>query len=103
MHRAFAISYRHLLANRFDQGRVPVAGVDSAGIVRGTFDRGTSYPCRNGSYAMAENRNEPIVISGEKARQGQIVLRKRWQRVAFVAGLAGVIVLGLVVPNLMHH
>jgi hypothetical protein len=29
-----------------------------------------------------------------KARGGEIVLRKRWQRVVFIAGLAGAVVLG---------
>jgi hypothetical protein len=31
----------------------------------------------------------------EKARGGEIILRKRWQRVVFIAGLAGAILLGL--------
>jgi hypothetical protein len=37
----------------------------------------------------------------EKARQGKIVLRKRWQRVLFIGGLAGVVVLALVLRFLM--
>jgi hypothetical protein len=32
----------------------------------------------------------------EKARGGQIILRKRWQRVVFIAGLAGAVILGFV-------
>lgn len=31
----------------------------------------------------------------EKARQGEIILRKPWQRVVFIGGLAGVVVLAL--------
>lgn len=45
---------------------------------------------------MAQNCNEPIVLSAEKARQGEIVLRKRWQRVVFIAGLVGIVVLAVV-------
>lgn len=29
----------------------------------------------------------------EKARQGEIILRKRWQRVVFIAGLIGIVAL----------
>jgi hypothetical protein len=32
----------------------------------------------------------------EKARGGEIILRRRWQRVVFIAGLAGAALLGLV-------
>jgi len=32
----------------------------------------------------------------EKARQGEIILRRRWQRVVFIAGLVGIAVLALV-------
>ncbi|HEY3147311.1 MAG TPA: hypothetical protein VGJ75_13220 [Dongiaceae bacterium] len=32
----------------------------------------------------------------EKARGGEIILRKRWQRVVFIAGLAGAVLLGFV-------
>jgi hypothetical protein len=32
----------------------------------------------------------------DKARGGEIILRKRWQRVVFIIGLAGAVVLGLV-------
>ncbi len=52
---------------------------------------------------MAQNRNEPIVLSAEKARQGDIVLRKRWQRVVFIAGLAGVVVLAVAVRFFAWH
>lgn len=52
---------------------------------------------------MAQNRNEPIVLSAEKARQGEIVLRKRWQRVVFIAGLAGMVVLAVAVRFFAWH
>jgi len=43
------------------------------------------------------NRNETRpAYPAEKARGGEIILRKRWQRVVFVAGLAGAVVLGLI-------
>lgn len=32
----------------------------------------------------------------EKARGGEIILRKRWQRAVFIAGLAGIVILGFV-------
>jgi hypothetical protein len=32
----------------------------------------------------------------EKARQGEIILRRPWQRVVFIAGLAGAVILALV-------
>jgi hypothetical protein len=44
---------------------------------------------------MANDR-EKTVISAEKARQGEVILRKRWQRLVFIAGLAGIVVVALV-------
>jgi len=35
----------------------------------------------------------PPEYPAEKARGGEIVLRRRWQRIVFVAGLAGGVVL----------
>jgi hypothetical protein len=32
----------------------------------------------------------------QKARGGEVVLRTRWERVVFIAGLVGAVVLGLV-------
>ena len=34
---------------------------------------------------------KPIVITGEQARQGEIVLRSKWRRLIFLAGLCGVL------------
>ena len=36
-------------------------------------------------------------IAPEMARGGRIVLKKRWQRGLFILGLAGAVILGLVV------
>lgn len=42
---------------------------------------------------MAEPRHSgPKEYSGEKARQGEIVLRTRWRRIVFLGGLAGIAV-----------
>jgi hypothetical protein len=32
----------------------------------------------------------------EKARQGEIILRSRWQRVVFIAGLGGALIVALI-------
>jgi hypothetical protein len=34
--------------------------------------------------------------SVEEVRQGEIILRKRWQRIVFIAGLVGMVLLALV-------
>ena len=39
--------------------------------------------------------HERPVLSAEKARGGEIILRKGWQRALFIAGLAGAVVLVL--------
>lgn len=57
---------------------------------------------------MAQNpnvkeRNERIVISAQKARQGEIILRKPWQRVMFIAGLVGIVVLAVLVRIFGWH
>ncbi len=52
---------------------------------------------------MAQSRNEPIVLSAEKARRGDVVLRKRWQRVVFIGGLSGMVVLAIAVRFFAQH
>lgn len=43
---------------------------------------------------MSENRNTtPKPYPAEKARQGEIVLRRPWQRIVFIAGLVGAVLL----------
>ncbi|WP_156032304.1 peptide ABC transporter permease [Parvularcula oceani] len=44
---------------------------------------------------MAEDEKQ--TVSGERARQGEVVLRKRWQRGVFIAGLAGIVLLAVLV------
>ncbi|MEX2628709.1 MAG: hypothetical protein WD341_02140 [Tistlia sp.] len=36
-----------------------------------------------------ERGQGPREYSGDKARQGEVILKARWQRVVFVAGLVG--------------
>ena len=51
---------------------------------------------------MPRLRKEPH-YPAERVRQGEIVLRRRWQRVVFIAGLVGIVVLALIlelVPRL---
>ena len=36
-------------------------------------------------------REEPDVSEAEKVRGGEIVLRRRWQRIVFVSGLVGIV------------
>jgi hypothetical protein len=42
---------------------------------------------------MVRDREEQTTISGKGARQGEIILRRPWQRFAFLAGLVGMFVL----------
>ena len=46
--------------------------------------------------AVPDKPEEPFHYPAEKARQGEIILRKRWQRIVFIAGLVGFVVLALV-------
>lgn len=56
---------------------------------------------------MAQNRmhdrDAPIILSGEDARQGEVILRKRWQRIVFVAGLVGIVVVLLIAHFIIRH
>jgi len=45
----------------------------------------------------------PKTYSAERVRQGQIILRKPWQRAVFIAGLAGCVVLLLVLYFAAAH
>jgi|GEM_PF-1587551 len=47
---------------------------------------------------MSKNPDkERLVISGRDARQGEIILHSRMQRIIFIAGLVGIVVLALLV------
>lgn len=48
---------------------------------------------------MAEERQR---IAADRARGGDIVLRRRWERGVFLTGLIGAIVLGLVLVALTY-
>lgn len=43
----------------------------------------------------ASRRDEPPIYSGEKARAGTIVLRTRAERLIFIVGLIGIVLLAL--------
>jgi hypothetical protein len=42
---------------------------------------------------VSRDGDEDRTFSGREARQGEIILRRRWQRIVFIAGLAGVVIL----------
>lgn len=48
-------------------------------------------PTDDGSMERQDTRE----FSGRDARQGEIILRSRWQRVVFIAGLVGIVLLTL--------
>ena len=55
-----------------------------------------------GDTPMPEKQNPsgrdsdgPRTYPGEKVRQGEIILRKPWMRVVFIAGLVGCVLLAL--------
>jgi hypothetical protein len=48
---------------------------------------------------MDQNNNTeqtPREYPADKARQGEIILKARWQRVLFISGFVGIVVLALV-------
>jgi hypothetical protein len=45
---------------------------------------------------MADDPEPPLHVSADDARQGEIILRKRWQRIVFLAGLVVIVVVALV-------
>ncbi|WP_434721589.1 peptide ABC transporter permease [Mesorhizobium sp. RIZ17] len=52
---------------------------------------------------MSKDRNgKGPVFSGQDARQGEIILRTRVQRIIFIAGLVGIVVLALMVSLAAH-
>jgi len=54
-----------------------------------------SAPLADGLRAVTEDRSEPG-YPADKARQGEIILNRRWQRIVFIAGLVGILVLAVV-------
>ncbi len=53
---------------------------------------------------MSDDKQEKkgVTLSGEEARQGEIILRTRTQRIVFIAGLVGIVVLALLVSLAAH-
>lgn len=45
---------------------------------------------------MQDRHKEPAPYPAEKARQGEIVLRRPWQRYVFFGSLAGIVLLLLI-------
>jgi hypothetical protein len=45
---------------------------------------------------VREGPPEPRPYPAEKARGGEIILRRQWQRFIFIAGLVGAVVLALI-------
>ena len=45
---------------------------------------------------MPTDNHRPPEYSAEQARGGEIILRRRWQRIIFIAGLVGCAVLVVV-------
>jgi hypothetical protein len=52
-----------------------------------------------GGAVVKDMRQRRQVYDAERARGGEIVLRTRWERVVFIAGLGGAAVLGLVLAT----
>lgn len=47
--------------------------------------------------ANHDDGDTPVTLSGTQARQGDIILRTPLRRAVFIAGLAGIVVVGLIV------
>lgn len=50
-----------------------------------------------------KDQDEQIVVSAQKARQGEIILRKPWQRAVFIAGLIGIVALAALMRIFLWH
>ena len=49
------------------------------------------------SKGVSQESAEPVRISGQDARGGEIILRSRRRRLVFIAGLVGIVLLVLIV------
>jgi hypothetical protein len=65
-------------------------------LITGTFGCAAGY-AGNGSVPMSYDNDRERVIPAEQARQGQIVLRKRWQRIVFIGGFVAIFVIAVAV------
>jgi hypothetical protein len=52
----------------------------------------------NRDNAQAHISADGPVYSAQDVRQGEIILRRRWQRVVFILGLAGAVLLAVFLP-----
>jgi hypothetical protein len=61
--------------------------------------KGRISNARNGTKQMERNigKNPASPYPAEKASQGEIILKQPWQRAVFIGGLAGAILLPLIV------
>lgn len=50
-----------------------------------------------------KDQDEQIVVSAQKARQGEIILRRPWQRAVFIAGLIGIVALAALMRIFLWH
>jgi len=55
-----------------------------------------------GGPERPEDQRQRKTISGEDARQGEIILRKRWQKIVFIGGLVGIGLFMLLAPLFMR-
>jgi hypothetical protein len=87
-----------------DRYSVDVIGnaTTQGGVPSGTPSWSMRWACCQDGAQMPEKHNPagqhsdgPRTYPGEKARQGEIILRKPWMRVVFVAGLVGCVLLAL--------
>ena len=49
-----------------------------------------------------QGQKRPLEYPAEKARQGEIILRRPWQRAVFIIGLAGGVILALILAILRY-
>jgi hypothetical protein len=88
-------------------GAIPVAGIRQ---IRRNFTptnwfplTDLPHPFKGKEQIMSKDRDsEGPVFSGQNARQGEIILRTRTQRIIFIAGLVGIVALALLVSLAAH-
>jgi hypothetical protein len=91
------------LRHAIDSGRTgdKVAFPDPAAAPLGTDDEAAGTPPTPEQVEMAweaenkQSRSGPV-YSDDEVRQGEIILKQRWQRIVFIGGLAGAVLLAAV-------
>ncbi|MEJ8573274.1 hypothetical protein [Microbaculum marinum] len=56
-----------------------------------------------GTKSSKSGQPETQAYPADKARQGEIILRKPWQRIVFFGGLVGLLIVGLLAGFLLAH